>query len=213
MTPQLDQKFRFKIKESLRLILGEGKTPIATRPDPFPFYFPRNSEKGLRQARIIALGYSFRRRRETWTQHRSRRPSSQTPNCLVKGILIVIDSPNSNANSFNINEGFKLDAKVYGHNGLNGGALWSYRICTPRDGVHGHSVAGTFGSKSVAYSIVLSGKYSSLDKDLGELITYSDSRALHNKKTRSADSSGPTLAMKRSFKSLERHTGIQEFSQ
>lgn len=213
MTPQLDPKFRFKIKESLRLILGEGKTPIATRPDPFSFCFPRNSEKDLRKVRIIALGYSFRRRRETWTQHRSRRPSSQTPNCLMKGILIVINPHNSNANSFNINEWFKLDAKIYGLNGLNGGALWLYRICTPRDGVHGHSVVGIFGSKSGAYSIVLSGKYSSLDKDLGESVTYSDSRALHNKKTRSADCSGTILAMNRSFKRLERHTGIQEFSQ
>lgn len=56
----------------------------------------------------------------------------------MKGI--IRGSPDSNANSFRINESFKLGASVYGHNGLNVGALWPYRICTLRDGAHGHSV-------------------------------------------------------------------------
>lgn len=83
---------------------------------------------------------------------------------------------------------------VFGHNGLVVGQWWPYRICALRDGAHGATQSGIAGSaKTGAYSVVVSGKppscpassgsmltfivgeYDELDKDLKDILYYSDS--------------------------------------
>ena len=201
MTPQLDRGLRLKIKGSLKLILGEGITPIAKRaPIIFPSPFLKIARKIFDRFESLHWGAPSGDDVKGECSIDNGLPPPTHPifgrNGLMRGI--VMGSPGSNANSFRINEGIKQNAKVYGHNGLNVGAWWPYRICALRDGAHGLLVAGISGSKFGAYSIILSGKYSSLDKDRGQLITYSDSRALENKNTRSADCSLTALAMKNS---------------
>lgn len=201
MTSKLDKALRIRVKESLKLLLGIGTTPIVRRaPITFPSPFPEKARIIYDRFELLHWGAPPA---ESVKRAHSVRPPPDHPIFGKTGIMrgILLGSPESNAISFRLNEKFKLNANVYGHNGLSVGAWWPYQICALRDGAHGFPVAGIFSSqRSGAYSIVLSGKYLGLDKDRGELITYSDSKALENKHSRRPVCSNTTLAMKRSFK-------------
>lgn len=179
LTPKLDKTLRVRVKESLKLLLGIGTTPIVRRaPITFPSPFPEKARIVYDRFELLHWGAPST---DSVKRTHSDRPPPDHPifgkNGPMRGILL--GCPESNAKSFRLNEKFKLNSSVYGHNGLNVGAWWPYQICTLRDGAHGFPVGGIFSSqRSGAYSIVLSGKYLSLDKDHGELITYSDSKAL-----------------------------------
>lgn len=113
---------------------------------------------------------------------------------------IPLGSPESNASSFRINKKFKRNASVWPYRSERRSVVALPDLHPPRRRPR-LPAAGIFSSRqSGAYSIVLSGKYSSLDKDRGELITYSDSKALDNNNQRRPVYSNSTLAMKRSFK-------------
>ena len=75
----------------------------------------------------------------------------------------------------------KRDAKVYGHNGLQPGTWFPYQIVALFRGAHGTSQAGISGDpERGAYSIVVSGYYDRLDKDLGQSLYYSGSGSHEN---------------------------------
>jgi hypothetical protein len=77
-----------------------------------------------------------------------------------------------------LNPKYKNDqrvCKVYGHNGLEVGQWFPSRLSTVFAGGHGHSQAGISGAAAGAYSVVVSGLYEHLDKDLGTTIYYSGS--------------------------------------
>ncbi|CAJ2504381.1 Uu.00g117750.m01.CDS01 [Anthostomella pinea] len=70
----------------------------------------------------------------------------------------------------------KRSAKVYGHNGLVVGTWFAFQLCALQQGAHGTSMGGISGDTvRGAFSIVLSGKYHDLDRDLGDIIFYSGS--------------------------------------
>lgn len=200
-TPKLNKTLRFRVKESLKLLLGIGTTPIFTRaPITFPSPFPEKAR--IIYDRFELLNWGAPSTDSAKPAH-SVQPPPDHPIFGKSGIMrgILLGSPESHAKSFRLNEKFKINPSVYGHNGLNVGSWWPYQICALRDGAHGFPVAGIFSSqRSGAYSIVLSGKYLSLDKDRGEFITYSDSKALENKNRLRPVYSNTTLAMKHSFK-------------
>ncbi|CZS96864.1 uncharacterized protein RCO7_02638 [Rhynchosporium graminicola] len=103
--------------------------------------------------------------------------------------------------------GGRVNAAVFGHNGLEMGQCWARRIDAMRDGVHGVTQAGIFGTamKGV-YSLVLSAPYSGLDEDTGEKIYYSVSGAVK------ATSSEPKLdapTTRALLKSIDTGTGIR----
>lgn len=76
----------------------------------------------------------------------------------------------------------KRDFKVFGHNGLVPGAWWPSQFVALFHGAHGASQAGISGSSDLGtWSVVVSGHYSDMDKDLGETIIYSGDSSLDNR--------------------------------
>ncbi|SMR56972.1 unnamed protein product [Zymoseptoria tritici ST99CH_1E4] len=70
---------------------------------------------------------------------------------------------------------------VYGHNGLEVGQWFPNRLSSLYYGAHGASQAGISGdTKNGAYSIVVSGAYDELDKDMGDVLYYSGSGSHEN---------------------------------
>ena len=67
-----------------------------------------------------------------------------------------------------------VNANVAGHNGLEIGQWWPFRICALRDGAHGATMAGIAGGEQTgAFSIVVSNGYEGMDQDFGHKIHYS----------------------------------------
>ncbi|KAI9741550.1 MAG: hypothetical protein M1818_004356 [Claussenomyces sp. TS43310] len=73
------------------------------------------------------------------------------------------------------------NAKVWGHNGLTNGRCWPNRMALLRDGGHGARMGGIHGNSKVgAFSIVVSGSYAGMDRDLGDTLYYSGSNSHEN---------------------------------
>jgi len=67
----------------------------------------------------------------------------------------------------------KREAKVFGHNGLENGQWFPFRLNAIFHGAHGASQAGISGdSQTGAYSIVVSSQYDEFDSDLKDTIIY-----------------------------------------
>ena len=65
-------------------------------------------------------------------------------------------------------------ANRLGHNDIEHGTWWPKQICLVRDGGHGCIQGGIYGNvEDGAFSIIVSGTYSDLDKDSGETLLYS----------------------------------------
>jgi hypothetical protein len=70
----------------------------------------------------------------------------------------------------------KRNCTVYGHNGLDVGQWFPLRLSALYYGAHGASQAGISGdTKNGAFSIVVSGLYDDLDRDMGDVLHYSGS--------------------------------------
>lgn len=99
------------------------------------------------------------------------------------GIMHDIVISQNKKNGYRISMDFhRPSSKVFGHNGLAIGTVWPRQVAAFRDGAHGrimHGISGT--AKEGCYSIVISGLYDSIDEDLGDIVYYSDSKALSSK--------------------------------
>ena len=75
----------------------------------------------------------------------------------------------------------KKIAAVFGNNGIHVGTCWPLQIAALRDGAHGAKVGGIHGKVNEgAYSVVVSGMYTNLDQDHGDLLFYSGSGSHEN---------------------------------
>lgn len=75
----------------------------------------------------------------------------------------------------------KRNCQVYGHNGLEVGQWFPIRLSALYYGAHGASQAGISGdTKNGAYSVVVSGLYDELDRDMGDVLYYSGSGSHDN---------------------------------
>lgn len=72
------------------------------------------------------------------------------------------------------------NAKVYGHNDITVGRWFPYQLSAVFYGAHGTSQAGISPGPVGAYSVIVSGIYEDLDKDLGDVIHYSGSGSHEN---------------------------------
>lgn len=193
MTPAIQRQDR--IMDNLKLIIGNADHVIIHIPYRFPAPFPARASAILQKYEWGNWGASVQQ------VVGPRLPSPEHPifgdHGLMRGILL---KPNSQRRSYHIREDFpKRKSAVLGHNGLRVGDWWPYQICALRDGAHGSLIAGISGTHDTfAFSIVISGKYGSLDIDKGDVIFYSDSKALENKNSRRATYSNTTEAMHRS---------------
>ena len=96
------------------------------------------------------------------------------------------------ATSYLVDPNFKKDFRVFGHNGLAVGSAWPMQLVALRDGAHGKSclvfiydnmlLTNTLGARiggisgttnDGCYSIMVSGAYSDIDQDKGDIIKYS----------------------------------------
>lgn len=95
----------------------------------------------------------------------------------------------------------KVEAKVFGHNGLKVGSWFPNRLSALFHGAHGASQAGIHGSAELgAYSIVVSGLYYLLDKDTGNKLLYSGSGSHDNEdKDEPAEATSGTKALNKSL--------------
>lgn len=148
MTPKLDKTLRVRVKESFKLLLGIGTTPIVKRaPITFPSLFPEKAR--IIYGRFKLLHWGDPPAESVKSAHGVRPPPDHPifgKTGLMRGILL--SSPESSAKSFRLNEKLKLNASVYGHNGLTVGAWWPYQVCALRDGAHSFPVTGIFSSQS-----------------------------------------------------------------
>ncbi|KAK7751150.1 hypothetical protein SLS62_006980 [Diatrype stigma] len=94
----------------------------------------------------------------------------------------------------------KINAKVYGHNGIAPGTWYALQIVALARGAHGAKMAGIAGHTTLgAYSIVVSSSYADLDRDHGDTLFYSGSNSHKNDDpTRPAPSRPGTNALKAS---------------
>lgn len=82
---------------------------------------------------------------------------------ILRGIRFKKDG--SGKNNASIAPEAKVDAKYFGNGNLLNGQWWPFQICTLRDGAHGSTQGGIFGSaEDGAYSCILAGG----KNDLGE---------------------------------------------
>ncbi|MCJ1226367.1 hypothetical protein MMC12_003017 [Toensbergia leucococca] len=113
-----------------------------------------------------------------------RRPRPNHPIYGTKGIMRgILISDGGQMRTYKIDTNFtRRDCRVVGHNGLEVGQWWPLQLCAVRDGAHGARMAGIAGSSKDggAFSIVVSGLYSDLDRDRGELLYYSGSQSHDN---------------------------------
>lgn len=72
-------------------------------------------------------------------------------------------------------------ADVFGHNGLTPGDWFPVQLCALFRGAHGAPQAGIYADARGAYSVVVSGMYSTLDRDKGNSLLYSSSCSHNNK--------------------------------
>ncbi|ROT36090.1 hypothetical protein SODALDRAFT_328467 [Sodiomyces alkalinus F11] len=87
----------------------------------------------------------------------------------------------------------KRSAQVAGHNGLSAGDWWPMQIVALFNGAHGMSQGGISGHHEYgAYSVVVSGYYADLDRDLGDTIFYSGPGS-HNHRNPNTPPSGTAL--------------------
>ncbi|KAL2753149.1 hypothetical protein ACRALDRAFT_1072880 [Sodiomyces alcalophilus JCM 7366] len=87
----------------------------------------------------------------------------------------------------------KRAAQVAGHNGLSVGDWWPMQIVALFNGAHGMIQGGISGHQSYGvYSVVVSGYYADLDKDLGDTIFYSGPGS-HNHRNPNVAPSGTAL--------------------
>lgn len=134
-----------------------------------------------------------------------------------KGVMRGICIRKVKRTTYLIDPRFKKDFKVFGHNGLEIGSVWPLQVAALRDGAHGklflsvflrytlltsksgapvHGISGT--AHDGCYSIVVSGKYSDVDQDTGDVIKYSAAGSLEADST--ADKTvGGTSALLRSI--------------
>lgn len=98
---------------------------------------------------------------------------------------------------------YKRSGNAYGSNGLAVGSWFAYKIMTVFRGAHNSLQGGISGNiETGAYSVVISGHYDDLDKDLGDIVYYSGSRSHENKDPQNPpESSQGTRALQASLAS------------
>lgn len=102
---------------------------------------------------------------------------------VMRGINVRLNKTKKTTSYFLDRSQNHKRADVIGHNGVKIGDCWPYMICLLRDGVHGSSQGGIYGTEvSGAYSIVVLGNstYAEMDKDNGSTLFYSGSGSLEN---------------------------------
>ncbi|KAK5162899.1 uncharacterized protein LTR77_011060 [Saxophila tyrrhenica] len=125
------------------------------------------SESPPKRARASAPGYTT-----------SHLPPPQDPlwglNGIMHGIAIRTGADGRRSNFTDPRyKREKREAKVFGHNGLENGAWYPFRLNAIFHGAHGASQAGISGDlQTGAYSIVVSNLYHEFDEDLGNTIVY-----------------------------------------
>lgn len=142
MTSKLDKSLRIRVKESLKLFLGIGTTPIVRRA-PITFPPPFREKARIIYDRFELLSWGTPSAESVKRAHSVRPPPDHLifgKNGIMRGILL--GCPETNSKSFRLNEKFKINSSIYGHNGLNVGSWWPFQICALRDGAHGFPVAG-----------------------------------------------------------------------
>ena len=120
-----------------------------------------------------------------------RRPHPNHPiygtNGIMHGILVV----KGKTTAYQLDDNFtRRNASVFGHNGLEVGTSWPLQIAALRDGAHGSRMGGIAGKADHgAFSVVVSGMYSELDQDRGDVLFYSGSNSHQN-----ADRHNPVIS-------------------
>ena len=168
-----------KVKELLQILNGTATNTKWEFPAPFPTIATDALEKYEREnwgaaeqtpteieaaAGHLAAGNRSRPRANNQPNPISRQPPTNHPIYGTSGIMrgILVDNTGRGVRR-RLDPSFPAhDSKVFGHNGLSIGQWWPFQICALRDGAHGASVAGIAGGENEgAYSIVVSGTYSS----------------------------------------------------
>jgi hypothetical protein len=102
---------------------------------------------------------------------------------IMRGINVRLNKTKKKTSYFLDKSQRHKRANVVGHNSLIIGDCWPYMICLLRDGVHGSSQGGIYGTEaSGAYSIIVLGSsaYADMDQDDGSRLFYSGSGSLEN---------------------------------
>ena len=97
---------------------------------------------------------------------------------LMRGVLVG-PTPGGKQMRFKLERPARA-ANTYGHHGIAIGSVWFSQMTARRDGAHGASMAGIYGSTETgAYSIVSSGGagYELADHDHGDVLYYAGARA------------------------------------
>ncbi|TPX08579.1 uncharacterized protein E0L32_009918 [Thyridium curvatum] len=125
-----------------------------------------------------AAGPSKAQKKEATAPPRIRYPARNHPIFGEDGIMHgAIIKHSAKTKTYLLDDRYQAtDAKRYGHNGLTVGAWFPIQLVAMFNGAHGARVAGISGSSTHgAYSVVVSGAYDDLDRDLGNIIYYSGS--------------------------------------
>ncbi|KAF2420540.1 hypothetical protein EJ08DRAFT_598301 [Tothia fuscella] len=89
----------------------------------------------------------------------------------------------------------------FGHNGLTVGQWWPLQVCLIRDGAHGSSQGGIYGTQDMgAMSIIVSGAFKHLDEDRGHVLFYSGSNSHSNRDPRNPNITKATESMRKSHR-------------
>ncbi|KAI9803616.1 MAG: hypothetical protein M1826_004957 [Phylliscum demangeonii] len=107
----------------------------------------------------------------------------------------------------------RKSARAFGNNGLAVGACWPLQIAALRDGAHGARVGGIAGhAEEGAFSVVVSGLYSDLDRDLGETIYYSGSKSHENDNPQKPIETAASRTLRQSIRTHRPVRVIRSFS-
>ena len=178
MKPALAATLR--VKELLQIVNGTAANTQWVFPAPFPSIATDALQKyesenwgaaapttAEHQAAATSSAVENRSRPRA-NNHKNPIPRKSPPDHPIYGTLGIMRGILVDTSGHGIRRGLDpsfpaRDPKVFGHNGLTVGQWWPFQICALRDGAHGASIAGIAGGENEgAYSIVVSGKYSSV---------------------------------------------------
>ncbi|KAL8742430.1 MAG: hypothetical protein Q9190_005080 [Brigantiaea leucoxantha] len=128
-------------------------------------------------------------------------PSPNHPIYGSSGIMRGIVIARSPHQSYRLDPSYpRRSCKVFGHNDTSVGQWWPTQLCALRDGAHGHIQGGISGTEAAgAFSIVISGMYSDLDRDFGATVYYSGSDAHANTDPETPKISNATKTLRRNL--------------
>ncbi|KAI9810640.1 MAG: hypothetical protein M1826_003495 [Phylliscum demangeonii] len=107
----------------------------------------------------------------------------------------------------------RKSARAFGNNGLVVGACWPLQIAAVRDGAHGVRVGDIAGhAEEGAFSLVVSGLYSDLDRDLGHTIYYSGSKSHKNDNPQKPIETAASRTLRQSIRTHRPVRVIRSFS-